>query len=168
MSLAYIDETGGRLSYLFRVDAGVFETETPGPLLELASHPMWLDSLASNHPVREQPLVRSGDSTMLWATARAITTGAYADTFVDYARRTADRWRARLSQGDPQIDLNTEMTRLTLEVVTNVLFDTEIEPEVRQIGRDMHTIVTMFDPGHSGRSAAKASERRSRAPRFER
>jgi hypothetical protein len=80
VSLAYIDETGGRLSYLFRVDAGVFETETPGPLLELASHPMWLDSLASSEWVRDQPLVRAGDSTGLWATARAITTGAYADT----------------------------------------------------------------------------------------
>jgi hypothetical protein len=80
VSLAYIDETGGRLSYLFRVDAGVFETETPGPLLDLASHPIWLDSLASTDWVKDQPLVHSGDSVGLWATARAITTGAYADT----------------------------------------------------------------------------------------
>jgi hypothetical protein len=65
---------------VFRVDAGVFETETPGPLLDLASHPMWLDSLASTDWVKDQPLVSPGDSTSLWATARAITTGAYADT----------------------------------------------------------------------------------------
>jgi hypothetical protein len=80
VSLAYIDETSGHLSYVFRVDAGVFETDTPGPLLDLASHPMWLDSLAPTDWVRDQPLVRSGDSTALWATARAITTGTYADT----------------------------------------------------------------------------------------
>lgn len=80
VSLAYIDESAGRLSYLFRVDAGVFETETPGPLLDVASHPIWLDSVAPSDWVKEQPLVRSGDSTALWATARAITSGAYADT----------------------------------------------------------------------------------------
>ena len=80
VSLAYIDETGGRLSYVFRVDAGVFETETPGPLLDVASHPMWLDSLAPTEWVKDQPMVRPGDSTALWATARAITSGAYADT----------------------------------------------------------------------------------------
>ena len=80
VSLAYIDETGGHPSYVFRVDAGVFETDTPGPLLDLASHPMWLDSLAPTDWVRDQPLVRSDDSTALWTTARAITTSAYADT----------------------------------------------------------------------------------------
>ncbi len=80
VSLAYIDDTAGRLSYVFRVDAGVFETEAPGPLLDLASHPVWLDSLAPTDWVKDRPLVRPGDSTALWATARAITTGAYADT----------------------------------------------------------------------------------------
>ena len=80
VSLAYIDETSGHLSYVFRVDAGVFETDAPGPLLDLASHPMWLDSLAPTDWVKDQPLVPSDDSTALWATARAITIGAYADT----------------------------------------------------------------------------------------
>ena len=80
VSLAYIDDTGGRLSYVFRVDAGVFETETPGPLLDLASHPMWLDSLPPTDWVSDQPLVSPGDSTAVWATARAITRGAYADS----------------------------------------------------------------------------------------
>ncbi len=94
VSLAYLDETGGRLSYVFRVDAGVFETEVPGPLLDLASHPMWLDSLAPTDWVKDQPLVRSGDSTALWATARAITTSAYADTL--YALFGAPRARVGL------------------------------------------------------------------------
>ena len=100
VSLAYIDDTGSRLTYVFRVDAGVFETEAPGPLLDLASHPMWLDSLPPTDWVRDQPLVRPGDSTALWATARAITRGAYADTL--YALFGAPRsqvgligWRGR-------------------------------------------------------------------------
>ena len=80
VSLAYIDETGGRPSYVFRVDAGVFETATPGPLLDLASRPVWLDSLAPSDWLRDRPLVHPADSTALWATARAITTGTYADT----------------------------------------------------------------------------------------
>ena len=80
VSLAYIDETGGRPAYVFRVDAGVFETVNPGPLLHLAARPAWLDSVAQTDLVRDHPLVRTGDSTALWATARAITTGAYADT----------------------------------------------------------------------------------------
>ena len=80
VSLAYIDETAGRPSYIFRIDGGVFETQTPGPLLDLASRPDWLDSLAPGDPVRDQPLVRSDDTTALWATTRAISTGAYADT----------------------------------------------------------------------------------------
>ena len=100
VSLAYIDDTGDRLTYVFRVDAGVFETEAPGPLLDLASHPMWLDSLPPTDWVRDQPMVRPGDSTALWATARAITRGAYADTL--YALFGAPRsqvgligWRGR-------------------------------------------------------------------------
>jgi hypothetical protein len=100
VSLAYIDDTGGRPTYVFRVDAGVFETETPGPLLDLASHPMWLDSLPATDWVRDQPLVRRGDSTALWTTARAIMRGAYADTL--YALFGAPRskvgligWRGR-------------------------------------------------------------------------
>lgn len=80
VALAYIDETGGRPAYVFRIDAGVFETDVPGPLLEVASHPVWLDSVAPSAWVEDQPLVRAGDSTALWATARGITTGVYADS----------------------------------------------------------------------------------------
>jgi hypothetical protein len=80
VALAYIDETGGRPAYVFRVDAGVFETDQPGALLDVASHPVWLDSVAPSEWLTEQPLVRSGDSTGLWNTTRAITSGAYADS----------------------------------------------------------------------------------------
>ena len=80
IALAYIDESGGRPAYVFRVDAGVFETDVPGALLDLASHPGWLDSVPGSEWIVEQPLVRAGDSTALWSTARGIAAGSYADS----------------------------------------------------------------------------------------
>ena len=80
VALAYIDKSGGRPVYLFRVDAGVFGTAVPGPLLDVASHPRWLDSLAASEWAVDQRLVRAGDSTALWATARDITASVYADS----------------------------------------------------------------------------------------
>lgn len=80
IALAYIDDTSGRPIYVFRVDAGVFETDEPGPLLHVASHPVWLDSVASREWAVDQSLVHPGDSTALWATARIISTGSYADS----------------------------------------------------------------------------------------
>ncbi len=52
VALAYVDQAGGRPTYVFRVDAGVFETDVPGPLLDVASHPVWLDSVAADSWVR--------------------------------------------------------------------------------------------------------------------
>ena len=80
VSLAYIDEAYGRPAYVFRVDAGVFETDVPGRLLEVAAHPLWLDSLAPTEWATDRPLVSSADSAALWATARNITAGTYADS----------------------------------------------------------------------------------------
>jgi hypothetical protein len=80
VSLAYVVEADGRSVYLFRIDAGVFETDDPGPLLEVAAHPAWLDSLESTEWASERPLVNAADSTALWKTARAIAAGSYADS----------------------------------------------------------------------------------------
>jgi hypothetical protein len=80
VSLAYIDETNGRPAYVFRIDAGVFETDAPAPLLDLASRPAWLDSVASMEWDEDRPLVSSGDTATLWNTARTVAAGAYADS----------------------------------------------------------------------------------------
>jgi hypothetical protein len=80
VSLAYMDETGGRPSYVFRVDAGVFETDDPGALLEVAAHPKWLDSLGPTEGTAEQPLVNGSDSNAVWGTAREIAGSAFADS----------------------------------------------------------------------------------------
>jgi hypothetical protein len=80
VSLAYIDEQNGRPAYIFRVDAGVFETYVPGPLLDVASRPVWLDSVASTEWVVERRLVSPGDTATLWATVRAVARSSYADS----------------------------------------------------------------------------------------
>ncbi len=80
VSLAYVDLSLGRPAYLFRVDGGVFETDAPGALLELAQHPEWLDSLASREWTSERGLVRSDDDTAVWSVMAGVTSGAYADS----------------------------------------------------------------------------------------
>jgi hypothetical protein len=80
VSLAYIDEANTRPVYVFRVDAGVFETDVPGHLLEVAAHPLWLDSLAPTEWAVDRPLVSSADTTALWATTRTIVASTYADS----------------------------------------------------------------------------------------
>jgi hypothetical protein len=80
VSLAYIDEDGARPIYLFRIDAGVFETDAPGVLLDLATHPEWLDSLVPTDWEAEQPLVNGADSTAVWVTAREIASSPFADS----------------------------------------------------------------------------------------
>jgi hypothetical protein len=80
VSLAYMEEDSGRPIYVFRIDAGVFETETPGVLLDVATHPEWLDSLGPTEWKADQPLVNGADSTALWDTAREIATSTFADS----------------------------------------------------------------------------------------
>jgi len=80
ISLAYIDETNRRPVYVFRVDAGVFETDQPGHLLEVASHPLWLDSLAPTEWPRDRPLVSPADTLARWDMARSIMATTYADS----------------------------------------------------------------------------------------
>jgi hypothetical protein len=80
VSLAYVDMSLGRPAYVFRVDGGVFETDAPGVLLEVAEHPQWLDSLASREWTAERGLVRSDDDTAVWSVMAGVTNGAYADS----------------------------------------------------------------------------------------
>jgi hypothetical protein len=70
---------GDRTVYLFRVEGGVFETETPGRLLEVAQHPSWLDSLRSVEWVTPR-LILNGDASASWSAARNIAASSYADS----------------------------------------------------------------------------------------
>jgi hypothetical protein len=80
VSLAYIEDGEERPVYVFRIDGGVFETDAPGPLLEVASHPDWLDSLGATEGPADLPLVEASDSLTVWKTARQIAASPYADS----------------------------------------------------------------------------------------
>lgn len=80
VSLAQTGRTQDRAVYLFRVDGGVFETSAPGPLLELADHPVWLDSLESREWRVDAELANPRDSAGLRTITERISSGSYADT----------------------------------------------------------------------------------------
>jgi hypothetical protein len=80
VSLAYADSARGRPVYVFRVDGGVFGTEAPGSLLDLAERPPWLDSVASRERRPDHPLVNPRDTAATWLVTRSIERSAYADT----------------------------------------------------------------------------------------
>ena len=80
VTLAYVDDALGRPSYLFRVDGGVFATDAPGALLDLAEHPRWLDSLGSREWVAERALVDADDAPAVKRLLDGIMTGSYADS----------------------------------------------------------------------------------------
>jgi hypothetical protein len=80
VSLAYVDGTLSRPAYLFRLDGGVFETEAPGALLEVAAHPGWLDSVASREWRAERPLVTTAAGATAWSVLDATLRGGYADS----------------------------------------------------------------------------------------
>jgi hypothetical protein len=80
VTLAYVDETLGRPAYLFRVDGGVFTTDAPGALLDVAGHPRWLDSLDSREWMAERALVNAGDAAAVQRVLETIVNGAYADS----------------------------------------------------------------------------------------
>ena len=80
VSLAYIDPALGRDSYLFRVDGGVFETEAPGALMDVAAHPSWLDRLGSREWTADRALVDGADDAAVRELLARLTLSPYADS----------------------------------------------------------------------------------------
>jgi hypothetical protein len=80
ISLAYRDSTPGRDVYVFRMDGGVFGTGMPGPLLDLAGRPTWLDSVVSREWRPDRPLVSLRDTAAARRVNRRLEHGAYADS----------------------------------------------------------------------------------------
>jgi hypothetical protein len=80
ISLAYADSALGRPVYVFRVDGGVFGTDAPGLLLDVAGRPQWLDSVAPREWRPDRPLVNPRDTAAIWLVTRSIERSAYADT----------------------------------------------------------------------------------------
>jgi hypothetical protein len=80
VSLAYVDKALGRDSYLFRLDGGVFETDAPGTLMDVAAHPSWLDSLGSREWNVDRALVNGADAWAVRELLAKLTASRYADS----------------------------------------------------------------------------------------
>jgi hypothetical protein len=80
VTLAYVDPALGRDSYLFRLDGGVFETDAPGALMDVAAHPSWLDSLGSREWTAERALVNGADEAAVRQLLARLTASPYADS----------------------------------------------------------------------------------------
>ena len=89
VSLAYVDQALGRDSYLFRVDGGVFETDAPGALMDVAAHPSWLDSLGSREWTADRALVNGADEAAVRHLLAMLTLGSYADSLYTIFGRPA-------------------------------------------------------------------------------
>lgn len=91
ITLAYRDSAAGRGVYVFRMDGGVFGTDMPGPLLDLAHRPRWLDSVASREWRPDRPLVSLRDTAGARRVNRRLEQGTYADTLYALFGRPARR-----------------------------------------------------------------------------
>ena len=80
ISLAYRDSADGRSVYVFRMDGGVFGTAAPGPLMDLAGRPRWLDSVASREWRPDRPLVSLPDTAAARRVNRRLERSGYADS----------------------------------------------------------------------------------------
>jgi hypothetical protein len=80
VTLAYVEQALGRDSYLFRLDGGVFETDAPGALMDVAAHPSWLDSLGSREWTAERALVNGADEAAVRELLARLTASPYADS----------------------------------------------------------------------------------------
>jgi cytochrome P450 len=64
----------------------------------------------------------------------------YGSVMVDYAERTASRWR----DGET-VNVAEEMMRLTLAIVAKTLFSADVESEAGDIGQALTDVFSMFD-----------------------
>ncbi|MBV9209466.1 MAG: cytochrome P450 [Acidobacteria bacterium] len=65
---------------------------------------------------------------------------AYGRSMIDYAERTAARWR----EGET-LDISQEMMRLTLSIVGKTLFDADVEAEAQEIGEALTEVMELFN-----------------------
>jgi hypothetical protein len=79
VSLAYVDTENGKAHYLFRVNAGVFETDAPGPLLSHTMNPLPESSKPVGTPA-SAGLVDATDERAALQAARRIGASGYTDS----------------------------------------------------------------------------------------
>ena len=64
---------------------------------------------------------------------------SYASIMVDYAMRARERW-----QPGERLDMQAEMMRLTLAIVSRALFSADAEGDAAEVGRAMTEIIELF------------------------
>jgi cytochrome P450 len=64
---------------------------------------------------------------------------AYGEVMVEYGRRTRERW----VDGET-LDISQEMMRLTLGIVGQTLFGSDVESEAREVGEAMTVVMNLF------------------------
>jgi hypothetical protein len=79
ITLAYVDEDGSGIHYLFHVDGGVFETDFPGPLLRLANGARTAEHSGTAR-LAGRTLVDAADPVALRQKAGEIAQSSYADS----------------------------------------------------------------------------------------
>jgi hypothetical protein len=64
---------------------------------------------------------------------------SYAAIMAGYAARARDRWQA-----GAELDMQSEMMRLTLAIVAKALFGTEVEGDAQAVGHAMSDVIDLF------------------------
>ena len=91
VSLAYVDDSDAGRHYFFRIDANVFETDLPGPLLVLARTGRASETERTTPGNVAHALVNPADPRALWKKAREIALSPYADSlYALFGRPRAD------------------------------------------------------------------------------
>jgi hypothetical protein len=80
VSLGYVDQDNGRAHYVFRVDAGVFETDSPEVLLEVVENSAWLKKLKAPRRNASGALVDATDPRAPLLAAQRLWESPYADS----------------------------------------------------------------------------------------
>lgn len=70
----------------------------------------------------------------------AKSIGAYADTMVDYALAEIENW-----SDNADIDVDSAMTTVTMNVITKTMFDTEVGDETRAVGESFTRLLQLVN-----------------------
>jgi cytochrome P450 len=107
---------------------------TKGPALRMAKVTLGEGLLTSEDDLHKR------QRRMMQPAFHARHVAQYAPIMVHFGRRMRESW-----QGGQELEIRAAMTQLTLEIIAKILFDAEIESEVREVSRAMDVTVRMFD-----------------------
>ncbi len=80
VSLAYVENDGAEVHYLFRMDTGVFDTDRPGPLLQIAHGTRLQLRRGGPGSATQLAVLNSGGPAVSPNKARATAASGYADS----------------------------------------------------------------------------------------